>query len=359
MRRRYYHRTIVVKDVFSAMPVYTAVLAVVIGALVMILARFNIKPDDAYVTHSFRQIMAMEAPELIKQKNIYDIFSEIIPLVKSSDEMMKKYEAYYGGVRKEQKNTNSQEPQGGFLQGKKTEETDMSKPGIVFNNATTYPMNLEEIKNTSLEFSNPTVLIVHTHTSEAYADSSGARSVNDKHNVVRIGEIIKERLSAQGINVIHDTTQNDYPAYNGSYNKALGVIERNIAEHPEIQVVLDVHRDYTARTTNGEETQLRPVATVDGKKTSQVMLVVGSDHSGLNHPNWRQNLAFAVRINQELDKISESIARPINIRKERFNQHLTRGSLIVEVGAASNYLAESENAAAYIGDAVAAVLKKY
>ena len=100
-------------------------------------------------------------------------------------------------------------------------------------------------------------------------------------------------------------------------------------------------------------------AEVLGKNVSQVMLVVGTDHSGLIHPDWKKNLAFAVKINEELDKISEKISRPINIRKERFNQHMTKGSLIVEVGSASNTLEESKNAARYIGDAVAAVLKNY
>jgi|GEM_PF-3070239 len=358
MNRRYYHKTIVVKDIFAGNFVYTVTVVLAITAFVMVLLKLNIKPQDSYVTKSFRQIMAIESESLIKQKNIFDIFSDAIPLVKSSDEMMKKYEAFYGGVRKEDKILVQETPKG-FLEGKSSEEVDMSKSGVVFNNATTYPLNVDEMRNKTLRFSNPTVLIVHTHTSEAYADSPGARSVDDTENVVRIGEIIKERLISQGINVIHDTTQNDYPAYNGSYNKALGVIQRNIAEHPEIQVVLDVHRDYTARTTNGVETQLRPVGVVNGKKTSQVMLVVGTDHSGLNHPEWRHNLAFAVKINDELDKISENIARPINLRKERFNQHLTGGSLIVEVGSASNYLHESENSAIYIADAVAAVLKKY
>ena len=358
MRKKYYHRTIVVKDVFSAMPVYLGVLIAVIAVAMGIFMKYNIKPHDGYVTRSIRRILCMETGEFIKPKNIYDIFSDIVPLVKSSDEMMKKYEAFYGGVKKEKREELLKEIPRGFLEGKKSEEKDMSKPGILFNNATTYPINLQEIKSIPLEFSNPTVLIVHTHTSEAYADSSGARSLDDSQNVVRIGEIITKKLRENGINVIHDTTQNDYPAYNGSYNKAMGVIQRNIAENPDIQIVLDIHRDYTARTENGTETQIRPVGVVNGKKTAQVMIVAGTDHSGLVHPEWRKNLAFAVAINEELDKISENIARPINIRKERFNQHLTQGSLILEVGSASNYLSESENAADYIADALMAVLNK-
>ena len=356
MRKRYYHKTVVLKDVFSGTLIYTAIVVILISLIVGILGKFNIKPKDSYITSSFKELIAMDGPKIIKRKNIYDLFSDIVPLVKSSSEMMKKYEAFYGGVRKE---SGGFQEKTGFLDGKQVEKIDMSKTGIVFNNATTYPMNLEKIKSISLEFSNPTVLIVHTHTSEAYADSPDARSTQNHENVVRIGEIIKETLEKEGIKVIHDTTQNDSPSYNGSYSKALGVIKRNIAENENIQVVLDIHRDYTARNTNGAEIQLKPVSEVSGKATSQVMLVVGTDNSGLTHPDWQHNLAFAVKINEELDAISEKIARPINIRKERFNQHLTKGSLIVEVGSASNALAESENAAVYIGKAISSVLKRY
>lgn len=353
--KKYYHRTIVVKDVFSDFSVYIVTLILVIAVMLSIMIKFNIKPDDRYVLKSFKEIMAIENTGIFRKKSIYDIFSEIVPLSKSSEEMMKKYSAYYNGVKKE----SSLKEQKGFLHNKQFAETDMSKEGIVFNNATTYSVNAEELLDTELVFCDPSVLIVHTHTSESYAEYENARSTDEEQNVVKIGRIIKERLERQGIAVIHDTTRNDYPAYNGSYNKALGVIEKNLAAYPDIQVVLDIHRDYTSRTENGQEIQLRPVGSINGKKLSQVMFVVGTDFSGLNHPDWRHNLAFAVRINAELDKISENIARPINIRKERFNQHMSPGSLIIEVGSASNYLYESENAAQYIGDAVAEVLKKY
>ena len=355
MKRRYYHKTVVIRDVFSHNLVYTLTLILIGLIVVMFLGKFDIKVKNSYIINSFDGIFAKNTSHFLKQKNIYDLFSQTIPLVKSSDEMMKKYEAFYGGVRKE----NYEKPQTGFLDGKNTQTVDMSKTGIVFNNATTYPLDLEELKSKQLEFLNLTVLIVHTHTSEGYSDSPDARSTDNTRNVVAIGEIVKERLQLQGINVIHDTTQNDYPAYNGSYNKALGVIKRNCAENPDIQVVLDIHRDYTSRNENGVETQLIPVAEISGRKTSQVMLVVGTNNSGLTHPEWKHNLAFAVKINEEMDKISESIMRPINVRKERFNQHMTKGSLIIEVGSASNSLSESKAAAELIGDAVAAVLKKY
>lgn len=354
MRKRYYHRTIVMKDIFAGNLAYTLLVVAVLFVFVMIAGKANITISKKILKSSFEKITATGEERIFTTKNTYDLFSEIVPLVKSSNEMMKKYAALYGGVKKEKQSTS-----GGFLEGKPVEETDMSVLGIGFNNQTTYPVNLQESRTMPLEFSRPKVLIIHTHTSESYAEEDGARSVDENKNMVRIGAIITEELRKNGIEVIHDKTRNDYPSYNGSYNKALGVIQKNLAENPDIQVVLDVHRDYTARTKDGQEIQLKPVATVNGEKVSQVMFVVGTDNSGLMHPEWRKNLAFAVQINEELDKISEGITRNINIRKQRFNQHMTKGSLIIEVGSASNSLAESERAAHYIGKAVVEVLKKY
>ena len=354
MRKRYYQKTIVIRDIFSGNLAFTLLIFGICTVVILIAGRLKIEPDRVKLTDAFERITATKEIKLFNQKNIYDVFSEIVPLVKSSDEMMKKYEALYGGVKKENSSTKQ-----GFLIGKTFEETDMSVSEIGFNNQTTYPINLAELKNMPLEFSEPGVLIVHTHTSEAYAEEEGARSLDENRNMVRIGTIIANTLKENGIKVIHDKTQNDYPAYNGSYNKALGVIQRNLAENPDIEVVLDVHRDYTVRTKDGQEIQLKPVGEVQGEKVSQVMLVVGTDNSGLSHPQWRKNLAFAVKINEELDKISENIARNINVRKQRFNQHMTIGSLIIEVGSASNSLSESEKVAEYIGKAIAEVLKKY
>ena len=119
-----------------------------------------------------------------------------------------------------------------------------------------------------------------------------------------------------------------------------------------------MHRDYAEQTKDGVSVQLKPVAEVAGKKVAQVMFVIGTDASGLTHPDWKHNLAFAVQVQAELNKISPKIARPINLRRERFNQHLSKGSMIIEVGTAGNTITECENAGAYIADAIAEVLNR-
>lgn len=363
-RKRYYHKTIMVRHLFSNTLLYTAAVILAAGIVVAALGRLNIEPNGSYVLKTFRTFFPTERTSLFSKKNVYDRISAVIPAVKSSEEMMKKYSAKYSGVEKEPKTEEKQDNQEEIQlgDGKKIKSIDMSADGITFRNETAYTPDVPSLLDTQLNFTmdqeNPSILIMHTHTSEAYVESPGARSTDNSKNVARVGTVIAQQLESQGFRVIHDVTRNDYPAYNGSYTKALAGIKAQIDQNPTIQVVLDVHRDYAEQTADGEAVQLKPVATVDGKQVAQVMFVIGTDGLGLDHPNWKHNLAFAVQIQEELNKISPKIARPINIRRERFNQHMTQGSMIIEVGTAGNTLEECENAGVYIGKAIGAVLKR-
>lgn len=364
-RKKYYHKTIVLKDVFSNTLIYTLAVVFAVGIVVSVLGKLHIVPSRTFVMSRFDKIFHADGAFENEKKNIYDRISAVIPSVKSSQEMMKKYSAKYSGVKKEENKEEQQQTQEETVlpEGMKIKGIDMSSDGITFRNETAYTPDVQALVNRKLDFQiekgKPSVLILHTHTSEAYAESPDARSTDNSKNVVRVGAVIDERLKAEGFDVVHDTTRNDYPAYNGSYTKALAGIQANLEKNPTIQVVLDVHRDYAEQTKDGETIQLKPIATVDGKQVAQVMFVVGTDGLGLNHPDWKHNLAFAVQVQTELNKISPKIARPINIRRERFNQHMTKGSMIIEVGTAGNTLEECENAGFYIGNAIAEVLKRY
>lgn len=364
-RKRYYHKTIILKDVFSNTLIYTIAVVFAVGIVVSVLGKLNIQPSRAFIMAEFDKIFCAGQELPFEKRNVYDRISAVIPSVKSSEEMTKKYSAKYSGVKKEDNAAEKQDKQEeiSFSEGKKIKSIDMSSDGITFRNETAYTPDVQSLLNTKLTFKmeegKPNVLIMHTHTSEAYAESPDARSTDNNKNVARVGTVIEERLKSQGINVIHDVTRNDYPAYNGSYTKALAGITSNLEKNPTIEVVLDVHRDYAEQTKNGEAIQLKPVATVEGKQVAQVMFVIGTDGLGLKHPDWKHNLAFAVQIQAELNKVSPKIARPVNIRRERFNQHMTKGSMIIEVGTAGNTIQECENAGYYIGNAIAEVLKRY
>ena len=186
----------------------------------------------------------------------------------------------------------------------------------------------------------PTVLILHTHATESYTkngedyeESAHYRTRDTHYNMVQIGARLTQALEAAGIGVIHDTTLHDYPSYTGSYNNSRKAVEDYLEAYPSIELVLDLHRD-AALDAKGRQMVTR--AEVNGAVSAQLMLVVGTNASGLKHPNWKENMALAAKLHVTLEKAHEGIARPICFRAERFNQDLHPGMLLIEVGSAGN-----------------------
>ena len=63
---------------------------------------------------------------------------------------------------------------------------------------------------------------------------------------------------------------------------------------------------------------------------------MGTDDAGATFPDWTEHLALAMEIQQEMNSLWPGLARPITLRTARFNQQLTKGSLLVEVGSHGN-----------------------
>ena len=191
----------------------------------------------------------------------------------------------------------------------------------------------------------PTVLILHTHATESYTKSLGEsyretsafRTLDEGYNMLSVGEYLARLLEAGGIAVIQDRQLHDYPSYNGSYTHARKSIEQYLSQYPSIRLVLDLHRDASGNNYN----QMRTHATVDGRDSAQIMLVVGTSASGLTHPNWEENLSLALKLHVQLERNAPGICRYINLRGQRFNQDKHPGALLVEVGAAGNTHAEA------------------
>ncbi len=184
----------------------------------------------------------------------------------------------------------------------------------------------------------PTVLIVHSHGTESYDKTenydeyTAYRTRDNRYNVVSIGEEIKKVLQAGGISVIHDTTRHDDPSYSKAYANARKSIQDYLEKYPSIQMVLDIHRD-SVENKNGKQVHL--TAKSGSETTAQLMMVVGTDVN-LKHPSWPENMALAVKLHAQLEKNTPGICRPISFRKQRFNQDLSGGALIVEIGSAGN-----------------------
>ena len=209
----------------------------------------------------------------------------------------------------------------------------------------------------------PQVLIVHTHGSEAYTPdgtdtyvaTGECRTTDTEKSVVRVGDEIAKVLTEMGLTVVHDTGLYDYPEYNGAYDRSLAAVEGWLEQYPTIQVVLDVHRD---ALIGADGTVYKPITTINGEPCAQVMLVMGSN-ALYDHPGWLENLALAVQVQKEMNTLWPTLARPIGLRENRYNQQTAPGAMLVEVGSHGNTLQEALAAARMFARALGAVLLEY
>ncbi len=201
----------------------------------------------------------------------------------------------------------------------------------------------------------PCVLIYHTHTCESYAtdEDDAARSEDQSRGVAAVGEVAAQVLRSYGIGVIHDTTVYD-TTYAGSYARSEAGAREILAQYPSITVTIDLHRD-SLRTASGE--RIRPTASVRGRKAAQIMILAGCDPDGeLGFPDWRENLVFALRLQQNLQFLGEDLPRPLYYCNRVYNMNLTKASLLIEVGTDGNYLDEALRSGELLGEALAQVI---
>ena len=128
-------------------------------------------------------------------------------------------------------------------------------------------------------------------------------------------------------------------------------MEGYLKAYPTIQVLLDVHRDAIQRE---DGTRVKPVVEIDGQKAAQVMIICGADLNG-NLPNFKQNLRFASRWQDEMETLFPGLARPVLFDYRYYNQDLTTGSLLIEMGGHGNTLQEAIYSARLVGKALAAL----
>ncbi len=203
----------------------------------------------------------------------------------------------------------------------------------------------------------PQVLIMHTHTTESYRTgeelwcdpSYPFRSTDNSQNMVAVGAEIAAVLNDAGITTLQDATQHDYPSYNGSYDRSKVTVERYLEQYPSIKVVLDIHRDAIQRE-NGSP--VSAVAEIEGKKAAQVMIICGADDGTMGMPNYKQNLRFAAALQDRLATLFPGFARPVLFDYRNYNQQLTTGSLLIEVGSHGNTLEEAKYAGQLVGQAL-------
>ena len=213
---------------------------------------------------------------------------------------------------------------------------------VNIDNQTNYELT-QEMLTPDVEIANKKdVLIYHTHTCESYTPcenynytmTGNYRTTDSNFNVVRVGRELTTHLQSKGFNVVHDETYCDYPSYSGSYSRSLEVATKQLEEKPA-GIVIDLHRDAVG---NGDT--YGPTVMVNNQRVAQLMLVIGTDGGGSEHPNWVQNLKTAVKIQEKANEMYPGLFRSIIVRNSRYNQHIANGASIIEVGATANTLGE-------------------
>ncbi len=217
----------------------------------------------------------------------------------------------------------------------------------------------QEILTPNITIDNKNVLIFHTHSCESYTSSDlfpytptgNFRTTDLNYTVTRVGTELENQLKQYNIPVIHDTSYHDYPAYNGSYTKSLQTVE-NILKTTQADIIIDLHRDAI-----GSRPDYAPTVKIGDDYASQMMFVIGTNEGGLNHPNWQQNLKFAVKVQEKAEEMYPGLFKPIMVTPNRYNQHTGKYANIIEVGSTGNTLEQSLTSMKYLAKVLDEVMK--
>lgn len=233
----------------------------------------------------------------------------------------------------------------------------------MLDNDTYYDIDPDTLLAADADFSLPAegyqILIIHTHGTEAYTPegtdvydpSDDYRTIDTNYSVIRVGRALAEALRAYGLNVLHDEGLYDYPSYTSSYVRSGEAVEEYLEAYPGISLVIDLHRD----ALGDGDTIYKTVAQAEGTQAAQLMFVMGSDIN-LENPHWQDNLTLALALQDQVSRRYPELMRPTTLCNYRYNQQLSTGSLLLEVGTAGNSLEEAITAVQLFADTVAPYL---
>lgn len=250
-------------------------------------------------------------------------------------------------------------------------ESQYGTPGeISIKNTTDFEIDVDSEISAPLGFEvedtdEPQVLIVHTHSCEAYLQEDNGvyyseytgRSTDDNENLTSAGTAMADSLTENGITALHSMTHHDEPSYNGSYDRSAATIYEYLEEYPSIKVIIDFHRDSIGY--GGEDGKIKPTFEVNGKKAAQIMIMSGYDSMGdYDFAHWEENLRLALRIQQKAEELYPGMTRPLYFGDFAYNMNINSGSLLIEVGTEVNTLEEAQYTGKLLGDVLARVLKE-
>ena len=239
-----------------------------------------------------------------------------------------------------------------------TESYNAEYEKVKIKNQTTYNLT-QEILKPDIAINNKNILIFHTHSCESYTPSEkysytqtgNYRTTDLNYTVTRVGTELENYLKQYNLNVVHNTSYHDYPSYNGSYTRSLQTVE-NMLQTTSSDIIIDLHRDAI-----GSRPDYAPTVKIGEDYAAQIMFIIGTNEGGLFHPNWNENLKFAVKVQEKAEEMYPGLFKPIMLTKSRYNQHTGKYANIIEVGATGNTLEQCLTSMKYLSAIINEILK--
>lgn len=222
-------------------------------------------------------------------------------------------------------------------------------------------LNVDDLLGRSMKINmasnGPKVLVFHTHSQEAFANSV-AGDVNT--TIVGMGKYLSEQLNSLGIETLHH--DGVYDLINGqldrskAYQQAEVGVKNILNQYPSIEVIIDLHRDGVPETTH-------LVTEIEGKQVAKIMYFNGlcrtksnGDLTSMPNPYIQDNLALSFQMQLESEKLYSGFTRRIYLKGYRYNMHLMPKSLLIEAGAQTNTVEEVKNAMELLAKVLSEVL---
>ena len=239
-----------------------------------------------------------------------------------------------------------------------TESFNVQYGNVKIKNQTSYILT-EQMMTPDITIENKNIVLFHTHSCESYTSSEAYpytptgtfRTTDLNFTVTRVGTELENQLKQYGYSIVHDTSYHDYPAYNGSYTRSLQTVE-NILKQTPSDIIIDLHRDAI-----GSRSDYSPIVKIgENDVAAQMMFVIGTNAGGLWHPNWNQNLKFAIKVQQKAEEMYPGLFKPIMLTTSRYNQHTGKYASIIEVGATGNTLEQCLTSMKYLAKVISAIV---
>lgn len=211
---------------------------------------------------------------------------------------------------------------------------------------------LEEASLLCFGKKSPVVIVYHTHAREAYLPAMGGAPIPDRafsfepeKGVLGVGErIVKSLWRRHGIPAGHCRIVHDKAGRLGAYTESMRSLDKILQNYPDIGILLDVHRDSLRKAET--------TAVINGKSAARTTIVIGDKNE-----HWEENYEIAQKLVGILQKKYPGLNRTILKKPYTYNQMVSSGCLLIEIGGVDNTLEEVNYTADMVADAIAELLR--